>query len=351
MDAGEELRRLVTHCGFRINAAKTRMQYRTSRQAVTGLVVNKRINVRREYRHNVRAMVHSLFTKGSFELYAPASDAGVITIEKRAGTPRQLHGMLGFIDSIDRYNKKNFPESTDTGRHSSNELMYREFLIYTNFYAAEAPVIICEGETDNVYLTHAIRSLAVEFPDLAEIVPGSKIRLKVRLYKYPRSSTARILDLKDGGSSVLAKFIGNYKKETDKFKAPGQKNPVIILYDNDSGAPPIRNALKQASGKKVDGTERFVHVVRNMYALPTPLNGAKESKIEDFFDAATRAIAIGSKTFNDTKDFDEEKHFGKKIFAHRIVRASAATINFQGFHPLLTNLVEVIKSHAAGSGS
>jgi hypothetical protein len=42
---------------------------------------------------------------------------------------------------------------------------------------------------------------------LAEIRPDGKIRLKVRLYKYPHSSTARLLDLKDGGTSVLAAAV------------------------------------------------------------------------------------------------------------------------------------------------
>src|SRR5712692_126068 len=162
-------------------------------------------------------MVYSLFTKGSFEVYAPSKKAGSVTIEKRQGSVKELHGMLGFIDSIDLYNEKNLLEPKATSHLSSDELMYREFLAYSNFYAAQAPVIICEGETDNVYLTHAIRSLAGEFPDLAEIAPTGDIKLKVRLYKYRQSSTARILELKDGGSSVLTKFIGNYKKETDKF--------------------------------------------------------------------------------------------------------------------------------------
>ena len=356
---GAELERLIKHCGFQINAAKTRMQYRTSRQEVTGLVVNKRINVRHEYRHTVRAMVHSLFTKGSFELYAPTERVGSVIIEKRQGTVKELHGMLGFIDSIDLHNENNLPEPKANDHPSSNERMYREFLIYTNFYAAEAPVIICEGETDNVYLTHAIRSLAGEFPELVEFPPDGKIRLKVRLYKYHRSSTASILDLKDqksgdlGGSAVLARFIGTYKKETDRFKAQGHKNPVIILYDNDSGASSIRNALKQASGKKVDGTEPFVHVIRNLYAVPTPpVNGVQKTKIEDFFDTATKAIPIGNKTFNDgSSNFDAEKHFGKKVFAHKVVRVGADTIDFQGFRPLLTNLAVVIKSHAASAVS
>ena len=168
---GSELQRLIARAGFKINAAKTHMQYRTSRQEVTGLVVNRKINVRHEYRHNVRAMVHSLFKKGTFELYGAVEKAGVVTIEKRPGTLNELHGRLGFIDGIDLHNKKHAHEQKEPSHISSKELMYKQFLIYKDFYAAETPVIICEGGTDNVYLTHAIRSLAAQFPDLAEIKP------------------------------------------------------------------------------------------------------------------------------------------------------------------------------------
>src|SRR5258708_17851871 len=178
---GNELQRLIARAGSKINAAKTHMQYRTSRQEVTGLVVNRKINVRHEYRHNVRAMVHSLFKKGTFELYGAVEKAGVVTIEKRPGTLSELHGRLGFIDGIDLHNKKHEQEQKEPSHISSKELMYKQFLIYKDFYAAETPVIICEGDTDNVYLTHAIRSLAAQFPDLAEIKPDGKIRLKVRL--------------------------------------------------------------------------------------------------------------------------------------------------------------------------
>ena len=67
-------------------------------------------------------------------------------------------------------------------------------------------------------------------------MPDQKIRLKVRLYKYPKSSTARLLDLEDGGNGVLSKFIAAYKKETKEFTGPGLVEPVVILYDNDDGA-------------------------------------------------------------------------------------------------------------------
>jgi len=281
---GEALRKVIERTGFRINAKKTHQMYRVSRQNVTGLVVNKKINVRWEYRHNVRAMVHSLIKTGTFQILGLAQKDGQAVLENRPGTRNELHGMLGFIDSIDVYNKTQTSDAP-SNKMSSSEKVYREFLIYRTFYAAEAPVVVCEGETDNVYLTHAIRSLATEFTALAELMSDGKIRLKIRLYKYPHSSTARLLGLKDGGSSVLAKFIGAYKRETNHFTGPGLTEPVVLLYDNDTGGKDVRNAIKEATKVMPTVSEPFVHIIKNLYAVPTPLIGAAtSSKIEDFFD-------------------------------------------------------------------
>jgi hypothetical protein len=216
-------------------------------------------------------MVHCLLTTGSFA-----------TLDKKEGTVNQLHGMLGFIDGIDLRNKRRSTEEQE-GHLSKKEQIYQRFLIYKNFFAAEAPVILCEGETDNVYLTHAIRRLAADYPDLAAIGDKGKVQMKVRLYKYRYSSTARILGLRDGGSSSLNSFIATYKKETAKFKASGQKHAAVILYDNDSGAKKIRNGIKQASGITVTGNEPFVHVVGNLYAVPTPLLKGSGVKDREFF--------------------------------------------------------------------
>jgi len=276
---GEALQKVIDRSGFRINAKKTHQMYRASRQNVTGLVVNEKINVRWEYRHSVRAMVHSLVKTGKFQILGVTQKDGQAVLEKRPGTLNELHGMLGFIDSIQVYNETHTFDALSDER-SSDEKVYREFLFYSVFYAAQAPVVICEGETDNVYLTHAIRSLVAEFPVLAEVMPDKKIRLKVRLYKCPKTSTARLLDLKDGGSSVLSKFIGAYKTETKDFTGPGLTEPVVILYDNDDGAKKIRNAIKNVSKVVPTGAEPFVHVIKNLYAVPTPFGAnATPSKI------------------------------------------------------------------------
>ena len=191
---GRELSRVIAKCGFVLNSRKTRMQYRDSRQEVTGLIVNSKINVRREYRHLVRAMVHRLFTTGSFYFeHGTAGQGGAATTQNTPGRPNQLHGMLGFIDGIDLYNRKIIPTEKTL---STKELMYRRFLMFKELYAAPAPVVICEGKTDNVYITHAIRSLAAQYPKLTDINSSTgKISIKFRRFKYTGIARGEFLEL------------------------------------------------------------------------------------------------------------------------------------------------------------
>lgn len=344
---GRELMRLVERSGFAINPSKTRMQYRDSRQEVTGLVVNSKVNVRSEYRRAVRAMVHRLFTTGQFEFVRKIVDAnGSTTTQRAAGTLNQLHGMLGFVDGIDLYNKRHSPDKhDDVSRVSKKEAMYRRFLLFKDFYAAKTPVIVCEGKTDNIYLLHAIRRSAAAMPQLAEASIDGSIKLRVRIYKYSDTSTGRILGI-TGGTSPLARFIHTYRSEIARFSAPGNQNPVVLLIDNDSGADSIYSVVKQITKTKFTRTEPFVHVVGNLYIVPTPLlPEQKTSMIEDFFDVAVRSTVVSGKTFDPDGNEDTEAHYGKIVFAHKVVRPSADAIDFSGFNKLLSNIVLAIQDH------
>lgn len=346
---GKELARLVAKCGFEINPAKTRMQYRDSRQEVTGLVVNKKVNVRSEYRSTVRAMVHHLFTRGGFEILQRSDNGpGEVTTKRVPGTLNQLHGMLGFIDGVDLYNKRSAitKGAKDTSSVTSKETMYRRFLLFKEFYAASMPVIVCEGKTDNVYIVHAIRSLVASNPRLASVNPDGTIKLNVRIFKYSETSTGRILRM-NGGTGDLGNFMRDYRSEIARFKAPGQQHPVILLIDNDSGAVPLYNTVKQITGRRPTGNEPFVHVTGNLYLSATPLMpDGSDSMIEDFFDTATKTTPVAGKTFSPDADDHSGKHYGKIIFAHRVVRVHAGTINFTGFQKILSNIAAVIDSHA-----
>ena len=56
---GGRLETLIENNGFHINYKKVRLQQSTQRQRVTGLIVNKRPNVDRAYRRQIRAMLHA----------------------------------------------------------------------------------------------------------------------------------------------------------------------------------------------------------------------------------------------------------------------------------------------------
>lgn len=55
---------IIEQNNFKINKKKYRYYYRNTRQLVTGLVVNEKINVKREYYKNLRAILYNWSTKG-----------------------------------------------------------------------------------------------------------------------------------------------------------------------------------------------------------------------------------------------------------------------------------------------
>jgi RNA-directed DNA polymerase len=343
--AGTELCALITKSGFAINVKKTRMQYRDSRQEVTGLIVNRKINVRHEYRHLVRSMVHRLLTTGTFQhTFTTVDSAGAKSTTIADGKLGELHGMLGFIDGVDLLNKADSTAASNNSQESK-ESAYRRFLLFKEFYASAAPLIVCEGKTDNVYLTHAIRSLADKYPKLATIDSAGKITIQVRRFKYAGTSTGRILKI-NGGTGDLCQFIRSYKRELKRFKAPGQSHPVIILIDNDDGASSIYSTIKEITRVKHTREERFIRVFGNLYVVPTPLCGAKTSAIEDSFNQVTLAIPLGGKTFSRSNDFDRHTQYGKSDFAYEVVAKYANTIDFSGFIGIFDRIVDVIDEHA-----
>lgn len=350
--AGTELLHHVNHCGFELNPSKTRMQYRDSRQEVTGLTVNRRINVPDEYARTVRAMVHHLVRTGSFEFIQSTIDAtGNVVAVKKPGTPRQLQGMLGFVEWVDAWNRKRQRERENTTEKPNadftrREKVYKTFLHFNEFFNASRPVIICEGKTDNVYLLHAIRALAPAFPGLATVAASGAISLNVRLFKYTDRTTGRILGI-HGGTGHLVKLIGEYAAEAKKFSASGLNHPVVMVVDNDTGATNIFDKAKKLTGRAVARYVDFFHVTNNFYVVPTPLGPTGEfTAIEDSFDAATKGIKLDGKSFDASNDIDSSTHYGKSELAYKVVQPGAGSIDFSGFSPLLERVDAVLKEHA-----
>ncbi len=60
----DEIKKIIIGEGFKINSKKTRLIGQRQRQLVTGLVVNKKPNVTREYLRNLRALLHNVKVYG-----------------------------------------------------------------------------------------------------------------------------------------------------------------------------------------------------------------------------------------------------------------------------------------------
>ena len=341
---GDDLSSTIVRAGFTVNATKTRMQLKRSRQVVTGLVVNSLVSVPKESRKNVRAMAHHLFTKGTF--YVPAS--GILSSPAKgkkavAGTLPMLHGGLGFIGAVESFTrtlhaKAGQPKLPGVGV----DLLYRRFLVFTEFYSTERPVLLCEGKTDNVYIRLAIRQLAQAFPTL---IDPATLKLRLSFFRYERTNTASRLGLK-GGSGNLSTFIGQYAGEIKNFCNVSNK-PVIIIVDDDDGGKPVLKVARQASGNSnLTLQSNPCHVVANLYLIGVPCPpGQQSAVIEDMFDPQVKATVLNGKTFNAGKDFDSTVNYGKHVFADKVITPNSNHVDFAGFGPLLDRIAAVIASH------
>ncbi|MCK4143621.1 RNA-directed DNA polymerase [Ralstonia pseudosolanacearum] len=355
---GKALIREINRCGFAINPTKTRMQLKDFRQDVTGIVVNSKINVRTEYSRNVRAMVHSLVTKGEFQIRRThRDDKGAWTEKTEKGTESQLRGMLSFIDSVRHFEQnKNTPEKRGASdihvpRRDAKELdgqarLYRRFLLFTQFFRPTLPFLICEGKTDNVYIRCALRQLAAKHPALAT-VSGTEIKFGVEFFNYTKTAN-RILHL-GGGTGDMCDFIAKYGVEFDSFKYDGKRHPVIVLIDNDSGAGPIFSAIKKATKSKtdIDGSQPYYFIRDNLYVVPVPKLGGKQTAIEDFFERTVLDTKLGGKVFSRSDKFDHATQYGKHLFSEHVIKKNQKTINFSGFDAILHRISDVLVFHSS----
>ncbi len=351
--AGEALSKIIEKNGFQINPKKTRLQYCNSRQEVTGLIVNRRINTRTEYRRLTRAMTHRLITTGKFQIIKTKTDAlGALVPTKIDGSINHLQGMYGFIDWIDLCHIKKNKEAQNP-QPSSIGKMYKRFLMHRDFWANSLPIILCEGKTDSVYLKAAIRRLAKMHPSLASINSAGQIEYKVRFFNYSYTSQ-RILDL-SGGSSVVKNFITEYIKSVKDISAPSISNPLILLLDNDSGGKVFYSLIKQYKREKrtITGTDDFYHLAENVYVVFTPIDKpGDQTSIEDFFESNLLKTKIDGKMFNrDDSTLDVSKEYGKAVFATKVVRPNIAKINFDKFDPILVRIELAIRDHFNKHGS
>ncbi|WP_169752755.1 retron Ec67 family RNA-directed DNA polymerase/endonuclease [Campylobacter mucosalis] len=327
-----EITSVIEKAGFKINDKKTRLLYKNSKQEVTGLVVNKKLNVSNDYYKTTRAMANTLYKDGSF------------TINGADGTINQLEGRFAFIDRLSKHNNKLDTNKHDFWHLSGREKEYQKFLFFKYFLQNTKPLIITEGKTDIVYIKSALKNLYKNYPRLI-IKEGNNFKFHISfLNKTKRLSYFLNINI-DGGSVMSNIYKNMYNNENslaklfkDKYKTEA-KNNVILLVDNEqkNENKPLRQLLNSA---KINLNQNISsHITHNLYLLTHQLvDNKKECEIENLFTNETLGTKLNNKSLNlKEKDFNKEIHYGKEIFS-QYVRKNYKHIDFSNFKPLLDEL-------------
>jgi RNA-directed DNA polymerase len=126
---GNELRAIIENNGFQINLDKVRLAYKTQRQKVTGLIVNKKVNITRIYLRNVNATLHNWETQGLkvvVDKYTSEyAKKRTIPDKKVAPFLDSLRGKIEFIGSVrgkDDHIYQKFIQKFESLRHREEML-------------------------------------------------------------------------------------------------------------------------------------------------------------------------------------------------------------------------------------
>ncbi len=96
-----KIRAIIVEEGFQINESKFRINNRNSRQVVTGLIVNRKVNLSRKFLRNLRATLHC-WQKYGYQI-AESKHLQVYKRQLISGTPelkRVIKGRLEFVKMI-----------------------------------------------------------------------------------------------------------------------------------------------------------------------------------------------------------------------------------------------------------
>lgn len=154
--------------------------------------------------------------------------------------------------------------------------------------------------------------------------------------------TQRILNLSTGFSGMKS-IIERYPSQLKRYRSPPLAQPVILIVDHDTGGEEVLKVANKVSEQEIKPElgGAFFHVQHNLYVVKTPpTTDGGLSDIEDCFPLDILNQKLDGKSFDRKKPHGDGTSFGKQIFADRIVRPKAHTIDFSGFSPILDGIVQ-----------
>jgi RNA-directed DNA polymerase len=257
-----QLRSIIEQNGFKINDSKTRLFSATDRQEVTGLIVNKRVNVKRSYVRAVRAILNAIETYG--EVAAQAK-----FVEEYKGKVSLLQSLAGKISFIGQIRGKNDQVYRKLAKRY-NKIVNQQVLkfVLTPEETAKQAIWVIENESSNQGTAFFLDSIGIVtcahcVADKNYIFHRDKPNQKFPLTLLKKddhrdlavflvpNELAEIVPLKFSAIAQPAEqsevFLFGYPNHSDWFPVRVEKGQILRLF-NVSGVAQVEISAKIIEG-------------------------------------------------------------------------------------------------------
>lgn len=314
---GDRIIEVINDNHFDINFDKIRMQYKTSRQEVTGLVTNKKVNVKRSYIRETRVMLDYLIRYPDTDDYISRKNI--------------VEGRIAFINQI----RNNIDKKQHSKDRDLSLKMLEKFFCFDNFVNNNNITILVEGITDKIYIKSAFKYFKPEYDFKLKIKTKTPFSKNNSSNNSGEGSLNQLLSrLKNGKSDILNNI--NILLKRSKLVKP--KNPVIIIFDRDN-----KKIVKDFEDNSING--KYIFLEPNIYYFPIPeLPNKKYLSIEYYFSDEVLNIQFkGHKlelNINEDVYKISENGLTKNRFAIQIVRKlpQSEFINFKKIFDIINEI-------------
>jgi RNA-directed DNA polymerase len=155
--------------------------------------------------------------------------------------------------------------------------MLRRFNLFKFFLGNPKPTILTEGPSDIVYLKAAARKTT---QGIDQIYSGGAFH--VGFFKFD-SRASQVLGI-TGGCGTLKRFLYLNKHHSKDFSLAGERQPVILVVDNDRAGRDVVNMINgiYKTAIAMDDSKLWFRVTEHLYLVKTPLAANQNSScIED----------------------------------------------------------------------
>lgn len=335
---GKSIIKAIKSSGFNINNEKVSFRTNYDRQQVTGLVVNKKINVTRDYYNYSKSMAYnfckfSTFEKSKFHTFS----------KNKLNTGKSIVGIMTYIYNI-KNEYKNRTENTKPDIYTDFKIekiktpeqlfwsknnfirLFLQTYFQENFVYNKNIHLLCEGKTDPLHFKNYISTLPLE---------------KQKFYKFNAFNEEKLtifqkeLNIRSGTPN-LKRFIEIYSTlYTTQLLFI---NPTIIIVDNDKAGNEVfqcaTGRYKKTSHQSIMTINslniEYAYVCKNLYIIKLP-KILPETTIEDLYDTTVTSTILNGKTFTKANEYNTSLHYGKVEFLRNVIKKNKSSINYSNF--------------------